>query len=283
MNRSSRRGDKIGAIVAAELQSLGYQPVVLEASDAAAVESLLINERANLSRLIVVGGDGLIHHTLTALAGSEIILGVVSSGTGNDVARSLGLPRKTKAAVAAALTDPTAIDLLRITAADGSVRWAASVATAGFSGRVNAVANGLSFPRGQQKYTVATLLEARRLEPFSLTGSVDGVAFTSRCTFFAVGNTRHFGGGMAICPDADFRDGALDLTLVDEISRFALLRMLPTVFPGRHVRHPAVRTLRGTAVELDFAEALWADGELIGRGPVSIEAIPEALRVAGVR
>lgn len=266
---------------------------MLEPASVAHIALLL--EETEMSRLIVVGGDGLVHHAIQVIAADQradpVVLGIVPSGTGNDLARSLGVPRRRRRAVEVAVGATEPLDLMRVTFADGSQRLAVTVVTGGFSGRVTKRANALTFPKGQQKYTVATLLELGRLTPFDLTVSADGtvddgdhpVRFEHPTSFFAVGNTPHFGGGMAICPGADPTDGILDVTVVGEISRATMARVLPTVFFGRHIRRPEVHQLTGRSIHLDHAQDVWADGEPIGVGEITIEVVPSVIRVARPR
>jgi diacylglycerol kinase (ATP) len=228
-----------------------------------------------MSRLVLAGGDGLIHLSLPALAETDVVLGIVPVGTGNDFARALGLPTKLNLAVTSALAEPTKVDLI----ATGEGRWAASIVTGGFSGQVNARANRLRFPPGQQRYTLATLLELAGLHTIGLTLDIDGTVEELQTTLFAIANTRFFGGGMAICPDASPRDGLLDITVVGPTSRRVLAWLLPSVFSGRHVNHPAVRTWRGHQVQVTTTAQLWADGEPFTGA--SFSAAPGVLRVAG--
>ncbi len=211
-------------------------------------------------------------------------MGVIAAGTGNDFARALGLPDDPVDAVAAALADPAPVDLLAIRRGSAA-SLAATVVTGGFSGRVNARANGLRFPRGQQRYTVATLAELARLEAVAVELVVDGDVHRLDASLFAIANTRYFGGGMAICPDADPTDGLLDVTVVGAVSRFELARVLPRVFSGRHVDHPAVTVFRGQRIELLTDVDLWADGEPLPvdstGGWATFTVAPGALRVAG--
>lgn len=284
VNAASRRGARDGRRVAAILRREGHDVVPVAADTAEAVAPELLRRRASMQRLVIVGGDGLINHAIQAMAETAVPIGVVSSGTGNDFARSLGLPRRLPDSLHTALGEAGRVDLLRVTRSDGTVRWAATVLTGGFSGRVNQTADRLRFPRGQQKYTAATLLEIPKLSPFTLALGVDEAPVDhSDCTLFAIGNTSHFGGGMAICPDADPNDGLLDITLVDEVSRFTLLRVLPMVFSGQHVRRPEVRQFSGASATLAHDQEVWADGERIGRGPMTVEIVSDALRVAGFR
>lgn len=285
VNTASRRGQRDGDAVAELIRQTGRTVIPIVCDTADRVAAAIAEQGSEIDRLVLVGGDGLIHRALLPLAESGISVGIVASGTGNDFARSVGLPRKRQAAVLVALGPTRAVDLLLIEASDGSVEWAATVVTGGFSGRVNARADRLRFPPGQQKYTAATLHELRTLAPVEISVTVSGagrddVRYGPPCTFFAVGNTAHFGGGMAICPEARPDDGLLQVTHVDPVSSWRLLRMLPTVFFGRHVRHPAVHTAAGTRVGVETVEELWADGELLGPGPVEIELRPGALELA---
>ncbi|NDH77148.1 MAG: sphingosine kinase, partial [Actinobacteria bacterium] len=148
---------------------------------------------------MVLGGDGMVHLAVQAVAGTDTILGVVPVGTGNDFVRALpGVPEDPLEAAAVALGDPDPIDAIRV-----GERWVASVATAGFSADVNDRANRLRHPKGQSRYTVATVLELPALKRRPTTITVDGTAHAHDAVIIAVANTAWFGGGMHICPDAD--------------------------------------------------------------------------------
>lgn len=287
--------------VIAYAKRLGFLVTVLSAGRADEVPDVINAAKADIERLIIVGGDGLIHLALPAVVervggsevagagtGSGIDIGIVPVGTGNDFARALGLgraegrrllspaKRRQPAMRQALLGVPEPVDVL---VTDGD-RWAATVITAGFSGRVTARANPMRFPPGQARYTVATLVEASRLEPIEVALTTPDGRLEVRALFIAVGNTRYFGGGMAICPAARFDDGQLDITIVADVPVHTLLRVLPEAFAGTHVRHDAVTTLQAPWIKIETDEPLWADGEPFGTAPTRIEARPGALRVA---
>ena len=233
--------------------------------------TILEARRGGVTRLVIAGGDGLVHNALPAIAETDIPVGLLAQGTGNDLARALGLPTDLDAAVDAALADPVAVDLITLDGGgdierSGPGSLVATVVTGGFSGRVTARANGLRFPRGQQRYTIATLIELAKLDTVDIELTVDGETHELASSLFAVGNTRYFGGGMAICPDAKPTDGLLDVTVVGPTTKFEFARVLPTVFSGRHVAHPSVTTFRGRRIELRTSADLWGDGELLGNG-----------------
>jgi diacylglycerol kinase (ATP) len=266
-----------GAGLASRLADAGHEVEVARAADADSLRDLVARHLLDTpDRLVIAGGDGLVHALLPAVAGTEVPIGIVPLGTGNDVARAFSLPTEPGPALQTALGPWRTVDAIKV--GDG---WAASVATAGFSGTVNARANRMGWPRGQGRYTVATLIELPRLRPFPLSLVVDGVRTDLSCSLVAVGNTSLFGGGMAICPEARPDDGLLDVTVVQAVSPLTLARVFPRVFAGRHLQHPAVRTFRGQSVEL-LAEGvdLWADGEPAGPLPARLECVPAALRIA---
>lgn len=230
-------------------------------------------------RLVVLGGDGIVHLGVQAVAGTDTVLGVVPIGTGNDFARGIDwIPDDPLEAATVALADPTPIDAIRC-----GDRWVASVATGGFSGDVNARANELSRPKGPSRYTVATLFELPRLRPRSIELIVDGVRHQVDTVMVAVANTAWFGGGMHICPDADPVDGLLDVTIVGAVGRVELLRFFNRVFSGTHLSHPSVHTHRGRTIEIRAADGLdlWGDGEPLGSAPLRFEAAPGVLKLAG--
>jgi diacylglycerol kinase (ATP) len=281
VNRSAAAGRaarSVGAI-AGHLAEGGREVRLLTAaSEAEARAEVAALVAAGAARLVVAGGDGLVHAVVPALAGHETALGVVPVGTGNDFARALGVVGLGLAEACAVALGPTRrIDLVR--SGEG---WAASIATAGFSGDVTARAASLRFPPGSARYTTATLLELPRLRARTWRLVVDGVRHELEAVFVAVGNTSYFGGGMAILPDADPADGQLDVAVVGPVGRLELLRFFPRVFKGAHVGHGAFRTLRGAEVVLEAPEGadVWADGEQVGRLPMSLRAVPGALLVA---
>lgn len=276
--RASAAGDRIEQ----RIRHLGHDVVRAEAADAAALTRRVADLLAEASdqRLVVAGGDGLLHHLLPVVAGSDTVVGVVPVGTGNDFVRGAGLVVEQDRAVEVALGPWRPLDAIRV-----GDRWVASVGTAGFSGRVTQRANTVPWPRGRMRYSVATLIELPRLRPFPLTLCVDGESLRTSCSLIAVANTPHFGGGMAICPDARPDDGLLEVTLVDAVSPLTLGRFFPRVFAGTHLTHPAVVTRRGRVVELEADGVddidLWGDGERMAPLPARLECVPGALRLAG--
>lgn len=233
---------------------------------------------SGVERVVVFGGDGMVHLAVNALAGSETALGIVSGGTGNDAAKGLRLPSKIPEACAAALGASTPVDVI-----ETNHGLALTVVTLGFSVAVNERADAMSFPRGRARYTLASLVEIPRLKAHSLTISLDGVVSKIEANLIAIGNTPYFGGGMKVAPDADPRDGLLDVVVIGPAGRPVLAGLLPTVFNGCHVKNKRVRVHRAEHVEISGAELnIRAEGEPLGRLPVTATVRRAGLLVAGI-
>lgn len=258
---------------------------VLIATSAASLEHAASEALPRHEGLVVVGGDGMAHLGLNLVAGTDVVLGLVPAGTGNDFARHLGLPRDSvRRAVDTVLFGTTrTVDLGRV----GDRRFGCVLST-GLDAAVNARANRLRRPTGRSRYHVALLAELGAFDPISVVVEVDGVGYEHRAMLVAVGNGSSYGGGMRICPAADTTDGLLDITIVDELSVASLLRLFPQVYSGRHVEHPKAHVYRGRTVSISAPTAdepppAFADGEQVGVLPVTVTAEPAALRVRAPR
>ena len=271
------KGDRLNASIIDNVRSHFADINILSASSIAETQSLLQNVVDHgAEKLIVAGGDGIVHLAIQAIAGSSTALGIIPSGSGNDFARAVGIPMGVKEASEVAFSEASKIDLLKV----GS-QWVASVLTFGFSSDVNTRANRMQRPKGPSRYTFATLFCLPKLQSRNLELHVDEKVYKFNLVLGTVANTSDFGGGMKIAPDADPTDGNSNLTLVTSIGRIELLRFFRRVFDGSHLLHPKVHTLEGNKIEI-ITEGfdIWGDGELIGVSPIRIELIPHALLLA---
>ena len=265
-------------------QQRGVDAVEIVGTDAAHARRLIdAAVEHGTDALVVAGGDGVISLALQALAGSDIPLGIIPAGTGNDHAREYGLPTRNPAAAADVVADGWAetTDLGRITAADGSTKWFGTVAATGFDSLVSDRTNRMRWPRGRMRYNLAMLAEISqlRLLPFRLV--LDGAReIHTALTLAAFGNTRSYGGGMLICPCADHADGQLDITMVHTASRGRLIRLFPTVFKGTHIHLDDVTTARATSVRVESPGInAYADGDYACALPAEISVVPGALQI----
>ncbi|TCC02467.1 diacylglycerol/lipid kinase family protein [Kribbella soli] len=225
----------------------------------------------------LIGGDGTIHLGAQVLANSGMPFGVIPAGTGNDFARGLGVPLNDPAAAADLVVAGRTRTIDLAVAKD---EFITTVVAGGFDSLVNKRANAMSWPKGNARYTVATLVELRTFKPLEYVVTVDGEVIETKAMLVAVGTGPTYGGGLQICAGAELDDGQLDVTIIQPVSRLTLLQMFPKLSKGTHVGHPAVRTLRGSSVRIESPGiTAYGDGEVLGPLPVDIGIAPGALTV----
>jgi diacylglycerol kinase (ATP) len=279
------RGMSLGLAVAHRLRAAGHE--VLDLSDetyAAARDRALGAIAQGLDVLAVVGGDGMVHLGVNLAAETKTPLAIIGAGTGNDVARGLGLPVHDPVRAADLVTTgaPRTIDAVRWVDEHGDRHWYAGVLGAGFDSLVNERANTWPWPKGQMRYNLAILRELPlfRAIPYAIT--VDGVRHETHAMLVVVANLPSYGGGMKVAPDARFDDGLADVMILHEISTLEFLKVFPKVFKGAHVTHPAVEVVRGREVTLEASGIVaYADGERFAPLPLTLETVPGAVTVLG--
>jgi diacylglycerol kinase (ATP) len=272
------KGGQVSHLVAPRLRDAGF--VVRELAGRDADEALDLARTCvdeGVETLAVIGGDGMVHLAVQALAGSQTRLGLVPAGTGNDVARYLDLPRKDVQAATDVLIGgkERTIDLARVGA-----KYYVTVLAAGFDAKVNERANGMTWPKGQMRYNLATIAELRTFKPIPYVLDLDGEELRFEAMMVAVGNGPSFGGGLRITEGALLDDGLLDVVVIMPMSKTSLVRTYPKLFKGTHVLHPDYRHYPARTVTIAAPGVVaYADGERIGALPLTVEVVPGALRV----
>ena len=240
-----------------------------------------IADRA-VDAVVVAGGDGMVHLGANLCAGTDVPLGVIAAGTGNDIARELGLPvRDAAKAVERILHGRTRpVDAGRLVTAAGEERWFVGVLAAGFDAVVNERANQWRWPKGPMRYNLAIMRELPVFRPIPYVLTLDGQRMDTDAMLVAVGNGPAYGGGMRVTPDAAFDDGLFDVLVLHRIPVHEFLRVFPKVFTGAHTGHPAVEIVRARTVRLEARGIVaYADGERFAPLPVDLEVVPGALSV----
>ncbi|NEM91486.1 diacylglycerol kinase family protein [Galbitalea soli] len=288
INPSARFGASrgVGPLVVERLGAAGHEVTALLEADFATLQARASEVVAGRpDALILVGGDGMINLGTNLVAGTGVPLGIIPSGTGNDMARSLGIPiENAEAAIAALLAalelPPRVIDAVRVRDDAGNTRWYGCMLSAGFDSLVNERANRMRRPRGKSRYTIAMLLELATLEPLSYRITLDGEVLETRGLLVSVGNGVSLGGGMKVTPDALLDDGLVDVLVVGAMTRRRFLSIYPRVFAGTHVREPEVSIHRARTVRLEAEGVVaYTDGERFSPLPVDIVVEPGALAV----
>ncbi len=277
-------GARVGTEALTLLRAAGADIVDLSAADArsATEQGRAAIAAGAVDRIVVAGGDGMVHLGANLCAGTGVPLGIIAAGTGNDIARELGLPvRDATKAVERILDGSTReVDVARHTMASGEDRWFLGVLAAGFDAVVNERANQWRWPKGPMRYNLAIMRELPLFRAIPYVLELDGVRMETEAMLVAVGNGPAYGGGMRVTPGAEFDDGLLDVLVLHKISTAEFLRVFPTVFKGTHVTHPKVQVLRARTVRLEATGIVsYADGERFAPLPMSMEVVPGALTV----
>jgi diacylglycerol kinase (ATP) len=236
------------------------------------------------SLLVVIGGDGTVNEVVNGVAGATAEIAVLPSGTGQDFARTHGIPSNFDEAVRVALGSATRmIDLGRVECEGGGSRLFANVGSAGMSGAVARRANTMTKAFGGK----ATFFYAltREFLAWQNTRVVveldDGVRREGPMHDVIVANGRYHGGGMKLAPEARQDDGLFEVVLIGDVTKPDFLTTALKLYSGRYLSHPKVELLRSSslAIEADEPLPLEVDGEPIGTTPAHFEVVPSALRL----
>jgi diacylglycerol kinase (ATP) len=277
INPSSGQGK--GALFAKRvtsfLSSKAIEYQVLSANNALTlrVELERTLDSRNYEGILSIGGDGLAHLVLQVAVPRSIPFAVIPAGTGNDIVRALGWSLNELDGYLDAILSTTAqpIDLGNVDS-----EWFAAILSTGFDSVVNERANTLKWPKGPQRYNAAIALELPKFVPIEYEITMDSMTITTEAMLIAVGNGRSYGGGMFVCPHAQMNDGLFDVMILEPVSKIEFLKVFPKVFSGSHISHPAVKTYRTQKISISADAVAYADGERIGRAPVSAECIASA-------
>ena len=156
------------------------------------------------------------------------------------------------------------------------------IASCGFDSEANRIANETRIVRGNVVYAYGALRALAAWRPATFTVTLDGGEPRTITGYtVAAANSKAYGGGMFLAPDASLDDGLLDVVMVENVPKRRFLRQLPTVFKGEHVRQPTVHVQKAATVEIaaDRSFTMYADGDPIAELPVTVRALPAAVRV----
>jgi YegS/Rv2252/BmrU family lipid kinase len=226
---------------------------------------------------VVISGDGLVGAIGGAMAGSETPLGIVPGGRGNDLARVLGIPDDPVGAVGVL----AAGESRRIDVGEANGKRFLGIVSIGFDSEANRLANETAFLRGNLVYAYAAIRTLLGWKPgrFTVRAGEERIRFTGYSV--SVANSRAFGGGMFIAPEAELDDGEFDIITVGDVGKLRFVGNLPKVFKGTHVNEDEVRVFRAPQVELTASRAfpVYADGEHLTDLPASLRVLPRALSI----
>ncbi len=247
--------------------------------------------RQGYTRLVCVGGDGTVGEAVHGAysAGSDHPMpeiAIVPTGTGADFARSLGIPHGVEGACAL-LANPrrVASDLgvVSFIGKEGpAVRYFVNAAGLGYDAEVVSRRNGFNrYVRGTLPYLASLATTLMSYENRDVTIVVGETTRTIRVNALVLAIGKFFGGGMRIAPQAEMADGYFDAVTIGDVGRFELVRNVPGVYRGTHLRNPKVSVQRVSELQVESAQQvlIQADGELLGEVPARFQIIPQALTI----
>lgn len=250
--------------------------------------------------IIACGGDGTVNEVANGilLSGADVELGVLPSGTGGDFRRTLGIPRPTRDAAAALRSGRTRrIDVGKVTFNDHdgrqTGRYFVNVSSVGLAAEIiKRVKSTKVFDwlpvesaRGRANFAASTLQEIVGISAYTVRVRFDDGDESSLQTIaFCVCNSRYFGGGMMIAPNARLGDGQLDVVNIGDLGTARILLNAYSIYSGSHERLEEVRSTLATRIEISATDPsqtilIETDGELPGQLPAIYQVVPGALRV----
>lgn len=234
--------------------------------------------------VVAAGGDGTLNEVVNGLSEDfgRVRLGLLPLGTGNDFARSIGVPAELEGALEILRQGQTRrLDVARARLG-GESRYFINMAAGGFSGQVSEKADEVKDRWGSLAYLRAAIGTLFEIQSFNATFLVDGAERLSLETYnVVVSNGRHVAAGIPVAPHSKMDDGLLDLMLVPSASVPQLAVLIPQILLGRHVESDRLifRKVQALEIKSDPPMAFNVDGELIGEGRVRFEVLPRALEV----
>jgi diacylglycerol kinase (ATP) len=264
------------------LAGLRREGIKIDAQESRDAQHLVVLARQAAAEkpdaIVSLGGDGTHHYVINGIVGSEVPLGMIPCGRGNDFAKGLGIPTQARAAAEVLRAGHTRrVDLGRV----GSTVYGC-IAGAGFDSVVTRYANErVRRLRGSWTYAWSILrcFENYRPEPLEIVS--DTQEFSGEVSFAVVGNNVSYGGGMHLTPRAKLDDGLLDVCIVPYLGKLELLRWIPRAYRGQHLQHPRIIYFQARKIVLSTTSRLelFGDGEFMQELPATIEVVPRVLPV----
>jgi len=240
--------------------------------------------------IVAVGGDGTVNEVangiLYSTSPTETSLGVVSTGTGSDFARSVGIPRDYISACSFLVSSRRRLIDVGVVEFKNKGRtqrrFFVNVAGVGFDAAVVEATEKLpKYFGGTIPYLGGLFRSLFSYRNTLVTLSVGDRVEAKRILNVVVANGSYVGGGMHIAPKAELGDSLLDVVIIGDIGKFELLKALPMVYKGTHINHPKVRMEQATRISIESSERVlvYADGELLGECPAAFWLMPAALSI----
>lgn len=256
----------------------------------------ICTNKSGIKDIIVLGGDGTMNEVINGIPDfKEVLLGYIPSGSSNDLARSLKIPKDPFIALQNILKPKNFkyLDLGRITFPDTDIKPRKFTCSSGIGYDANVchevqqspLKKSLNrFGAGKFVYLAIAIKQIITVKPVDGTVVVDGQKKNTYRKILLVSNMIHKyeGGGLKMAPKADPTDGMLSVCLVHGINRFKMITLLPTIILGQHVNFKGVETFHCKTIDikLDQEMAVHTDGEVpTVCSHITVSNLPEKIRM----
>ena len=245
------------------------------------------------SKIIVVGGDGTMNEVINGVFSqkrihtTEVMLGMISVGTGNDWAKTFNIPADYEGAVRTIKQQKTFIqDAGLVNYRKNGKEWKRyfiNIAGLGFGAKVVERANRMKEKgkSGHMLYFYNIFYSLIQYRSKKAVIEIDGTSYDRKIFSLNVGIGKYNGGGMIQVPHAIADDGLYSITLIKKIGKLNVIANMKKLYNGNIVKHSKVETYMAKSVQIDGSSLLKleTDGESLGHGPVSFEIIPKSVTV----
>ncbi|MFZ7102964.1 MAG: diacylglycerol/lipid kinase family protein [Peptococcaceae bacterium] len=244
-----------------------------------AVEIAREAKNLDINGIIIVGGDGTLHEVINGLAGLSIPLGLIPTGSGNDLSRTLNIPQDPLEAIIVIAQGKT----IQINIGEVNDGYFLNLASIGFDAAVANWVNKNKVFKGKYAYWAAIFYHILRNKHYKLTINMDGNLLEKECTLVAVANGKYYGAGQKIAPQAALGDGLFDVVIVSAVTRMEIIKTLPGIRAGKHVENPHVTIYKAKNVIIDSEKKknipVQADGEKLGELPQAFQISKKELKL----
>jgi diacylglycerol kinase (ATP) len=278
VNRQARHGTKLVAEVIYQLQILGLDFFEESTENPAEIPNIIRRHQNRVDLVIIGGGDGTINAAIAGLIDTQLPLGIIPLGTANDLARTLQIPNTLRDAIEVIKKGK----MHRVDVGLVNGHYFFNVASLGLSVNITKRLTP-DFKRkwGILAYAITAIEVIFQARPFRAEILVQGKKYKVKTIQIAVGNGRHYGGGLTVAYDATIDDQRLDLYSIETKSWWQILALIPALIRGNQANLPGILTLEGEEIEI-FTRKQYpinTDGEITTHTPALFRVIPKSITV----
>ncbi|MHB1334364.1 MAG: diacylglycerol/lipid kinase family protein [Candidatus Humimicrobiaceae bacterium] len=228
---------------------------------------------------IGVGGDGTMHYIAQNLAGTNCNLGIIPTGSGNDIIKTLNINHDLTENIR--IIKQGKICRIDLGLYNNKIYYI-GVAGSGFDSEATRFANETILPlKGKARYNFAAYKTLLTYKPKIFKLKYDGIERNINIMMMVVANLKYYGGGMKIAPGADAFNNIFDICVIKKMSKFLFAKSIPKVYEGTHLELPTVETFSTREIDIECESKLdvYGDGEYLGKLPANFKIAPKMLNI----